>query len=89
MARLGAPRGNHGVTYESLSQKYLIAPEAAKILVQKINQQGIRKILHLYLSRLLNKNERVLRYNRLHHNSFTDTIQSGNVSIRMKQYAQG
>ena len=43
-------KGRHGVTSNSLSQKWLISPESARRTVQHTTQRGIRKILHLYLS---------------------------------------
>ena len=74
VARVGASKGRHGVTSESLSQKWLISLQAARSTVQHTTQQGIRTILHLYLSRLFKKKYRELSYNRLQHNVLTDTI---------------
>ena len=45
----------HGVTYESLSQKWSVSIEAAKIKVQHTSHRGIKMILRPYLSCLFNK----------------------------------
>ena len=81
-------KGKHGVTSESLYQKWLIYPEADKSTVKHTPQRGIKTILHLYLSRQFKTNERLLRYNRLQYNIFTDKIQAGTVSRMMSWYDQ-
>ena len=48
--RIGASKGIHGVTLESLSHKLLISPEAENRTVQHTTQRGIRTILHPSLS---------------------------------------
>ena len=50
VARVGAPKGSHGVTSMFLSKKWFISPEAARRTVQNTTQQYIRTILHPSLS---------------------------------------
>ena len=88
MARVGASKGRHGFTLESLYQKWLISPEAARITVQYTTHQGIGTTLNPYFSRQLKTNDRALRYNRLQHSVFTNTMQAGTVYKIGNWYAQ-
>ena len=88
MANVGAYKGRHGVTLDSLSLKWLISTEAARRTVQHTTQQGIRTILQPSLSQLFNTNDQALIYNRLQHSAFINTIQANTVSRRVKRYAQ-
>ena len=54
--KVGASKGRHGVTSESLSQKWSISPEVARIIVQHTTKRGIRTILHLPLLRQFKTN---------------------------------
>ena len=78
--RIGASKGRNGFTYNYYSQKCLISPEAAKKTLQKNTQRGITTILHPPFLCQFKTNEQALRYNRLNHNVFTDTIKAGTVS---------
>ena len=88
VARVGASKGIHGVTLDSLSQKWLVSPEAERRTLQNTTHRGIRMILHPSLSRLFHTNEQALRYNRLQQNVFNNTIQEVTVSRRLNWYAQ-
>ena len=88
VAKVGASKVRHIVTLESLYQKWLISLEAASTTVQNITKQWVRTILHPSLSRLFKTNEGEIKYNRLKHSVFTDTMQAGNVSRRGNRYAQ-
>ena len=88
MGKVGASKGRHVVTSESLSQKWLISPELTRITVQHKIQRGIRKILHPSLLRRFKTNYRELMYNRLQHSVFTNKIQAGTVSRSGNWYAQ-
>ena len=65
MDRVGTLKLIHGVTSDSLSQKWLISTEAERITVQHTTQRGIRMILHPSLLCRLKTNNRALMYNRL------------------------
>ena len=88
VAKVGDSNGSHGVTSEFLYQKWFISTEEDRITVQHTKQRGIRKILHPSLSQRFNTNDRALRYNRMQHSVFADTIQAVTVSSRGNQYAQ-
>ena len=68
--RVGASKGRHGVTSESVSNKLLISPEPERRKVQHTTQRWIRMIIHPSLSHQFKTNKRVMRYNRLQHNVF-------------------
>ena len=88
VAKVGASKGRHEVTSESLSHKWLVLPEAARRKVQHTTHRGIRKILHLSLLQWFRTNNQALRYNRLHKSFFADTMLAGIVSRRGNRYAQ-
>ena len=44
--KVESSKGGHGVTSESLSQKWLISPKSARGTVQHTTQRGIMTILH-------------------------------------------
>ena len=46
MAKVRVSKRRHGVTSDSLYQKWLISPEASRRTVKHTTQGGIRKILH-------------------------------------------
>ena len=60
----------------------------AKQTVTKTTQQGDRTCLTPSLSRMFPTNERMLRYVRLPHAFFSDTLIAGSVSKCGKKYAQ-
>ena len=65
MNKVGASKGRHGFTLESLSQKWLISLEADSKTAQYTTQLGIRKIVHPSLSQRFKTNDRALRCDRL------------------------
>ena len=77
MDRVGASKGI----------ECLISTKSARITVRHATQRGVKMILHSSLSYLCKTNDRALRYNRLQHNLFTDTVQSGTVSSGGNRYA--
>ena len=88
VVKVGTYKGRHGVTLDSLSQKWVISTEAARRTVQHKTKQGISTTLHPDLLRLINTNDRTLRHNRLQHSVFIDTMQAGTFSMRVNWYAQ-
>ena len=88
VARVVESRGGHFFTLDSLYQKWLISPEAARRTVQHTTQRGIRTILHPSLLQQFKTNDLALRYNRLQHSFFTNTMQTGTDSRRGNIYAQ-
>ena len=62
------------VDYATLAKRWGISPDKAKQTVLKTTQRGVRSVLHPSLSRRYPTNDRMLRYNRLPHPLFTDTM---------------
>ena len=86
--RVGVSKGKRSIPAEALAQKWMISPEAANRTVQCTTQRGIRTVLHPSLSRRFRTNDRALRYKRLQHNVFTDTLKAGTKFRRGNLYAQ-
>ena len=76
------------IDHMSLSRKWGISPAAAKRTVQRTTQRGIRTVLHPSLSRRFRTNDRALRYRRLPHDVFGDTLIAGTKSRRGNKYAE-
>ena len=72
----------------TLSKKWGIGLEVAKQTVKVTTQRGIRTVLHPSLSRRFRTNDRALRYRRLQHDMFTDTLISKTTSKRGNKCAQ-
>ena len=74
---------------QELSRKWGIGVDAAQRTLDATLQRGVRTVLHPTLSRRFRTNDRQLRYRRLSHDMFTDTLKSRVVSWRRKnRYAQ-
>ena len=76
------------VDHVTLARKWGISPEKAKRTVQRTTQRGMRTVLHPSLSRRFRTNDRALRYRRLPHPVFGDTLIAGTVSRRGNKYAE-
>ncbi len=72
----------------TLSKKWGISPEKAKNTIQRTTQRGIRTVLHPSLSRRFRTNDQALRYRRLPHPVFGDTLIAGTTSLQGNKYAQ-
>ena len=88
VARVGVSKGKHAISHETLSKNWMVSPETAMRMVQRTTQRGIRTVLHPSLSRRFRTNDRALRYRRLQHDVFTDTMKAGTLSRRKNLYAQ-
>ena len=72
-----------------LSRNWGIGLETAARTIEATTQKGLRTILHNTLSRRFRTNDRQLRYRRLMHEVFTDTLESPVPSwFRQNRYAQ-
>ena len=89
-----APTGNvharktPGIDFLTLARRWGISPETARQTLSRTTQRGVRTCLHPTLSRRFPTNDRMLRYKRLPHPCFTDTLISGTTSRRGHKYAQ-
>jgi len=59
---------------QTLAAQWMISPDRAKHTVVMTTQRGVRTCLNPTLSRRFPTNDRMLRYKRLPHTIFTDTM---------------
>jgi hypothetical protein len=76
------------IDFMTLAARWMIAPDCAKKTVQRPTQRGIRTYLNLTLARRFPTNDRMLRYKRLPHTTFTDTMFAGTPSRSGNKCAQ-
>jgi len=72
------------VDHVQLASKWKISLEAAKKTVNTTTQHWVRTILHDTLHRRFRTNNRQLRYRRLSHDVFTDTLEAAVISWHRK-----
>jgi len=73
---------------QTLAAHWMISPDHAKCTVVMTTQRGVRTCLNLTLSRRFPTNNRMLRYKRLPHTVFTDTMFASTVSRQSNKMAQ-
>ena len=79
----------HTIGPETLAKNWSIGLPTAKRTIEATTQSGVRTILHPTLSRRFRTNDRQLRYRRLSHYMFTDTLESRVTSwFCQNKYAQ-
>lgn len=77
------------VSAETLAKRWNIGLSKAQRTLEATTQSGVRTVLHPTLSRRFRTNDRQLRYRRLAHNMFTDTLEASKTSwFRKNKYAQ-
>ena len=72
----------------TLAKYWNIDRKKASNTVKLTTQRGVRSTLHPSLSQGYPTNDRMLRYNRLPHPVFTDTLKAGTKSKRRNVYGQ-
>ena len=72
----------------ALAARWMISPDRAQCTVVMTTQRGVRTCLNPTLSRRFPTNDRILRYNRLPHTMFTDTMFASAVSRQANKMAQ-
>ena len=72
----------------TLAARWMISPARAKQTVLKTTQRGVRTCVNPTLSRRFPTNDRMLRYKRMPHPVFSDTLIAGTTSKRGNKYAQ-
>jgi hypothetical protein len=77
---------SHGLSAETFAKNWNIPVERAKRTLSVTTQGGIRSRPDVL--RRFKTNDRMLRYNRLNTNMFTDTMEAGALSRRQIKYAQ-
>jgi hypothetical protein len=78
---------SNGITAEQLARNWNIPLERAKRTLAVTTQRGV-KTRPTTITRRFKTNDRMLRYNRLNTNMFTDTIESGTMSRKQNKFAQ-
>jgi len=76
------------IDHLTLASRWMISPEKAKRTVQRTTQRGVRTCLNPTLARRFPTNDRMLRYKRLPHPVFTDTMFAGTASKQGNKCAQ-
>ena len=67
----------------ALAKRWTTSPDRANNIAQKTTQCGIRTVMNPHMSRRYPTNYRILRYPRLSHPVFNDTMIYGTVSKRV------
>ncbi len=81
-------KSSQQIDHMTLSKKWGISTEKARQTIQRTTQRGIRTVLHPSLSRRFRTNDRALRYRRLPHPVFGDTLIAGTTSLQGNKYAE-
>jgi hypothetical protein len=76
------------IAHMTLASRWMISPEKAKRTVQRRTQRRVRTCLNPTLARRFPTNDRMLRYKRLPHRVFTDTMFAGTTSKQGNKCAQ-
>ncbi len=76
------------INFMTLAGQWMIAPDRAKKNVQRTTQRGLRTCFNPTLARRFPTNDRMLRYKRLPHMTFTDTMFAGTPSRSGNKCAQ-
>ena len=77
-----------GLPSEGLARKWKIPLRQAEQTLRVTTQRGVRHIANPAISRRYKTNDRMLRYNRVPHTVFTDTLKSTVKSKRQNEFAQ-
>ena len=72
----------------TLAKRWNIPPDRAKTTFLVTTQRGVRHVTNPSIMRRLPTNDRMLRYNRLPHPFFTDTLLVGTASQRSHKFSQ-
>jgi len=76
------------IDFKTLAARWMVSPERAKRTVHLTTQRGVRTCLNPTLARRFLTNDRRLRYERLPHTVFTDTMFAGTPSCSGNKCAQ-
>jgi hypothetical protein len=77
-----------GLSSEQLARKWKISLKQAENTLRVTTRRGIRHIANPAISRRFKTNDRMMRYNRISHTVFTDTLKSTVKSKRQNSHAQ-
>ena len=88
VSRVQVKNGHRAINSDMLAEKWLVSPEVARRTLERTTQRGVRTISNPSLSRRFRTNDRQLRYKRLRHDCFTDTMMAKTKSRRGEVYTQ-
>ena len=88
--RLGVAKTKPRLAVEpsELAKKWGIGLDVAQRMVRRTTQRGVQLVLHPSLTRRFRTYDRQLRYRRLRHDLYTDTLELAVKSRRGNKYAQ-
>ena len=87
LGNIGSTKGKQ-VDSETLAKRWNIDQRNSLNTVKQTTQRGVRTCLHPSLAPRLPTNDRMMRYKRLPHPGFSDTMADGVVSTCQNKYAQ-
>jgi hypothetical protein len=76
------------IDFKTLAARWMVSLDRAKRTIQLTTQRGVRTCLNPTLARRFLTNDRMLRYKRLPHTTFTDTMFAGTPSRSGNKCAQ-
>ena len=75
-------RAKAPIDFRTLAAQWMISPQQAQKTITVTTQRGVRTCLNPTMDRRFPTNDRILRYKRLPHPIFTNTMFAGTASIR-------
>ena len=88
VSRMGVSKGKKGMNHQTLSNNWMVSPEAELRAVNRTNQRGIRTVIHPSLSSNWITNDCQLQYWRLKHHVYTDTLKARTTYCRGNVYVK-
>ena len=88
VCRAKTSRGWRAIDVDTLAEKWMVTPEIARRTLARTTRRGIRSTAHSSMSRRFRTNDRHMRYKRLRHNMYTDTMKASVPSRLRDLYAQ-
>ena len=76
VCRAKTSRGWRAIDADALAEKWMVTPEIVRRTLSRTTRHGIRSTAHLSMSRCFRKNDRHMRFKRLRHNMYTDTMKA-------------
>ena len=81
-------RGWRAIDADVLAEKWMVSPDIARRTLSRTTRRGIRTTAHSSMSRRFRTNDRHMRYKRLRHIMYTDTMKASTPSRTKDLYAQ-
>ncbi len=88
VCRVKTSKGWRAINAEALAEKWMVSPDVARRTLARTTRRGIRTLANSTLSRRFSTNDRQMRYKRLRHDLYTDTMKASTPSRKRELYAQ-